>query len=155
MDRQQISFILNGRSVDVWTEPSRSLLKVLREQFELTGTKQGCGQGECGTCTVLLMGKAVTSCLVPIGKVEGKTVLTIEGLSAEEMHPIQKAFVEHGAIQCGYCTPGMVLSVKALLDICSKPTEDQIREALSGNLCRCTGYIKIIKAVTSLTEGKP
>ena len=124
-------------------------MEVLREDFGLTGAKNACGgEGECGACTVLLDGEAVNSCLVLISQVEGRSVLTIEGLSPEGVpHPIQQAFIEAGAVQCGFCTPGMVLAAKALLDTHPHPDEEQIRSALSGNLCRCTGYTKIIAAV--------
>jgi carbon-monoxide dehydrogenase small subunit len=128
-----------------------TLLDVIREECGFTGTKQGCGNGECGACTVLLDGKPVNSCLVLALQANGRSVTTIEGLSKEgKMHPIQDAFIAHGAIQCGFCTPGMVLSVKALLDRNPKPKEVEIREALVGNFCRCTGYQKIVEAVQSL-----
>ena len=124
-------------------------MQLLREKLELTGTKEGCGMGECGACTVLLDGKTVNSCIFPAVEAEGKKVTTIEGIADGKggLHPIQKAFIEHGAIQCGFCTPGMVLSVKALLDETPKPTEEEIRNGIAGNLCRCTGYLQIVRAV--------
>jgi len=146
---QVISFKLNGRDITIETEPGRTLLDVLREDLDLTGTKQGCDrQGECGACTVLLDGEPVRSCLLPVEKVAGRRVTTIEGLgTAERLHPVQQAFVDHGAVQCGFCTPGMVLSAVALLDRDPNPSHEQIVKALEGNLCRCTGYVKIVEAV--------
>lgn len=148
-----IKFELNGKSVEVDTLPQIRLIDLLREDFELTGTKEGCGQGECGTCTVLVDGKAVNSCLVLACQVDGCKVLTIEGLGKDgELDPIQKSFISEGAIQCGYCTPGMVMSAKALLLNNSKPTQTEIKEAIDGNLCRCTGYTKIIHAIQKAAE---
>jgi carbon-monoxide dehydrogenase small subunit len=142
-----IELKVNGESYDVAVEPRRTLLEVLREQLGLTGTKEGCDAGDCGTCTVLLDGNPVPSCLVLAIDAQGKDILTIEGLSnGPEMHPIQKAFVDYGAIQCGFCSPGMMLTVKALLDKNPNPSEAEVRKAISGNLCRCTGYVKIIEA---------
>lgn len=130
------------------------LLDVLREVLGLTGTKEGCGEGECGACTVLVDGKPVDSCLVLIGQVQGRAITTIEGLSnGKELHPLQQAFIDEGAIQCGYCTPGMILAAKALLDSNPNPGEEEIRRSISGNLCRCTGYQKIIKAVQAACSG--
>jgi carbon-monoxide dehydrogenase small subunit len=123
-------------------------VEALRDQLELTGTKVACGEGESGACTVLLDGEPVNSCLVPALKAQDREVMTVEGLAPlGELHPLQKAFVEHGAVQCGYCTPGMLMSAKALLDHNPNPTEDEIRLAISGNLCRCTGYAKIVEAI--------
>ncbi len=152
--KQTISFILNGETVEVEIEPHLTLLQVLRDKLELTGTKEGCGMGECGACTVLLDGKAVNSCILPALEVEGKSVTTIEGLMDIQgnLHPIQKAFIEYGAIQCGFCTPGMVLSAKALLNENPKPTEEEIRNAIAGNLCRCTGYLQIIQAIKAASK---
>jgi len=130
----------------IW--PSMTLLDFLREELGLKGTKRGCDSGQCGVCTILMDGKTVDACLVLAIQADGKEILTIEGLSSGgELHPLQEAFVEEGAVQCGFCTPGMILSAKALLDEKKDPSEEEIREAISGNLCRCTGYVKIIKAV--------
>ena len=147
--KQILNFMLNGEPIQVEIEPHLTLLQLLREQLELTGTKEGCGMGECGACTVLLDGKTINSCIFPAVEVEGKSITTIEGIADGKggLHPIQKAFIEHGAIQCGFCTPGMVLSVKALLDEIPKPTEEEIRNGIAGNLCRCTGYLQIVQAV--------
>ncbi len=147
--KQTITFNLNGESVQVEIEPHLTLLQLLRDKLELTGTKEGCGMGECGACTVILNGKTVNSCIFPAIEVDGKNVMTIEGLTGAQgnLHPIQKAFVEYGAIQCGFCTPGMVLSAKALLDENPKPTEEEIRSGIAGNLCRCTGYLQIVQAI--------
>ena len=128
--------------------PELTLLKFLREHLGLTGTKEGCGNGHCGACTVIMDGKAVNSCLVLAVHANGSHVVTIEGLgTSDELHPLQKAFIEEGAVQCGFCTPGMIMSAKALLDKKINSEEEEIREALSGNLCRCTGYVKIVQAV--------
>jgi len=145
---------LNGEEVTVQVKPSALLVEVLRDQLELIGTKVACGEGECGACTVLLDGEPVNSCLVPALKAQGREVMTVEGLaSLGELHPLQKAFVEHGAVQCGYCTPGMLMSAKALLDHNPNPTEDEVRLAISGNLCRCTGYAKIVEAILEASTG--
>ncbi|TKJ31481.1 MAG: hypothetical protein CEE40_01470 [Chloroflexi bacterium B3_Chlor] len=144
---------LNGEQVTVEVKPDAMLVDVLRDQLELTGTKEACGEGECGACTVLLDGEPVTSCLVPALKARGQEVMTVEGLaSGGDLHLLQKAFIEYGAVQCGYCTPGMLMSAKALLDRNPQPTEEEIRQAISGNLCRCTGYIKIVDAIKAASE---
>ncbi|MDI7259460.1 MAG: (2Fe-2S)-binding protein [Thermodesulfobacteriota bacterium] len=149
----QIKVTVNGESYQVEVPAQRTLLDFLRQNLELMGTKSGCETGDCGACTVLLNGKAVNSCLVLAVETDGKEVLTVEGLTHSlELHPLQEAFVKHGAIQCGYCTPGMLLSAKALLDEIPRPTEDEIKEALAGNLCRCTGYYSIVKAVMAAAE---
>jgi len=143
-----IQLHVNGELVEAAVDPNRTLLQFLRDDLGLTGTKHGCGLGDCGACTVILDGKPVNSCLVLAVQARGREVLTIEGLAENgKLHPIQRAFVEKGAIQCGFCTPGMILSAKALLDENPSPTELEIRTALSGNLCRCTGYQKIVEAV--------
>jgi aerobic carbon-monoxide dehydrogenase small subunit len=147
--KQILNFMLNGEPIQVEIEPHLTLLQLLREQLELTGTKEGCGVGECGACTVLLDGKSINSCIFPAVEAEGKSITTIEGIADGKggLHPIQKAFIEIGAIQCGFCTPGMVLSAKALLDEIPKPTEEEIRNGIAGNLCRCTGYLQIVQAI--------
>lgn len=144
----RLSFILNGRETVLETEPDRRLLDLLRKDLHLTGTKEGCAEGECGACTVIIDGEAVHSCLVLACQLEGKRVLTIEGLEENgELSAIQRIFVEETAIQCGYCTTGMIMSAKALLMHNPNPTEEEIRNALSGNICRCSGYTQIIRAV--------
>lgn len=143
-----IAFQLNGRPVSLEVSPWDSALTVLREQLGLTGTKEGCGIGECGACTIIVDGKAVDSCLMLAAQLDGREVETIEGLAREgELHLLQKLFVDHGAVQCGFCTPGMLLSAKALLESLPEPNRSDIVEALSGNLCRCTGYAQIVEAV--------
>lgn len=144
---------VNDEMFEVETYPHRTLLDILRNDLGLTGTKKGCDEGECGACTVILDGKPVNSCLILMPDAEDKDIQTIEGLMRDErLHPIQKAFINHGAIQCGFCTPGMILSAKALLDKIPNPSETEIKEAISGNLCRCTGYAKIVKAIRSVAE---
>jgi carbon-monoxide dehydrogenase small subunit len=144
-----IVFTLNGREVSAEVESHKMLLQVLRDTFQLTGTKDGCGQGECGACTVLVDDKSINSCLYPAFEVDGKSVTTIEGLVGEgnKLHPIQEAFVENGGIQCGFCTPGMIMSAKALLDENPNPTDEEIKKGISGNLCRCTGYVQIVDSI--------
>lgn len=143
-----ISLTVNGEPVEAAVEPNTTLLKFLREDLGLTGSKHGCGLGDCGACTVIMDGAPVNSCLVLAVQAHGREVLTIEGLAVHgKLHPIQQAFVDKGAIQCGFCSPGMILSAKALLDDNPKPTETEIRTAVSGNLCRCTGYQKIVEAI--------
>ena len=151
--KRKIVLTVNGEVYEVEVEPWWTLLEVLREKLFLTGAKRGCGQGDCGSCTVLLDGQARLACLTLAVAAQGKEILTIEGLAkGEELHPVQRAFVEHGAVQCGFCTPGMVMAAKALLDRNPTPTEEDVREGLSGNLCRCTGYTKIIEAVLASSE---
>jgi len=147
--KKAIHFSLNGREVSVEVESHKMLLQVLRDNLHLTGSKDGCGQGECGACTVLVDGISVDSCLYPAFEMEGKSVTTIEGLVGEgnKLHPIQEAFVENGGVQCGFCTPGMIMSAKALLDENPDPTDEEIRKGISGNLCRCTGYIQILDSI--------
>jgi carbon-monoxide dehydrogenase small subunit len=150
----QVKIMVNGEWKTASVEPQTTLLELLRETWGLTGAKRGCDEGDCGACTVLLDGQPVNACLVLAVRVNGRKVTTIEGLGDEEHpHPLQTAFVQHGALQCGYCGPGMILSAKALLDVNPSPTEAEIRQALSGNLCRCTGYSKIIEAVRSASRG--
>jgi len=151
--KQLMKLTVNGKNHELAVSPSQTLIEVLRNELGLTGTKQGCGIGECGTCTVLLDGQPVNSCLILALDVDGREVTTIEGLAkGPELHPLQKAFVEKGAIQCGFCTPGMILTGSALLKRNPRPTDREIREALAGNLCRCTGYQKIVEAVSSVAQ---
>jgi carbon-monoxide dehydrogenase small subunit len=148
MRKEIASFTVNGNEFEVIIEPLMLLIDVLRDKLGFTGTKYACGAGDCGACTVLIDGTPVFSCLTLAVTVRGKSILTIEGMAeGPELHPIQRAFVERGAVQCGFCTPGMVLSSKALLSENPAPTRDEIKTALAGNLCRCTGYVKIIDAV--------
>ena len=144
----RIQIRINGKILTLTVPPFRLLLDLLRDEIGLTGTKEGCGTGDCGACTVLLNGKPVNSCLVLSGELDGADIVTIEGLKiGPHLHPVQQAFVQEGGAQCGYCTPGMLMMTKSLLDENQNPTEEEIRFALSGNLCRCTGYAKIIQAV--------
>jgi carbon-monoxide dehydrogenase small subunit len=146
--KKLITFTVNGDDVEVEISSSDRLIDVLRNKLELTGTKEGCGIGECGACTVLMDGKPVNSCLVPAFQVEGSEIETVEGLDKSgKLHPLQEAFVEHTAIQCGFCTPGMLMSALALLRENPKPTREEVARAISGNLCRCTGYQQIIEAI--------
>jgi len=139
---------VNGSWRESETRPDRLLLDWLREDLGLTGTKKGCAEGECGACTVIMNGKAVLSCLLPAFKADGAEILTVEGMARQgQIHPLQQAFLEEGAVQCGYCSPGMILSAKALLDEDPQPSAEDIKKAISGNLCRCTGYASIIRAV--------
>ncbi|MDP2645590.1 MAG: (2Fe-2S)-binding protein [Desulfobacterales bacterium] len=150
-----IELKINGRIHQLHAAANRTLLEVLRETVGLTGTKKGCGTGECGACTVLLDGVPVNSCLVLALDARGKEITTIEGLAVNGvLHPLQKAFAEHGATQCGFCTPGMILSGKALLDRNPKPTEMEVRQVLSGNLCRCTGYLKPVEAILAVSRSE-
>ena len=146
----RIAFEVNGRSVDVETHPLARLLDVLREQLHLTGTKEGCGEGECGACSILLDGRLVNSCLVPALHADSAKVVTIEGIAnGDQLHAVQRAFVDHGGAQCGICTPGMILAASDLLARNASPSLDDIRSALAGNLCRCTGYMRIFEAVVT------
>lgn len=156
MEQITIQFNLNGRDVSVQANPNKRLVDFLREDMGMLSVKEGCGEGECGACTVIYNGEAVTSCLMLAGQVEGGSVITLEGVGREngELDEIQQAFVEAGAVQCGYCTPGMILSAKALLDRNPKAGHEEIRRAMSGNLCRCTGYSKIIQAVEMARDAK-
>lgn len=149
-----VSLRVNGRTYNIAVERSWSLLHTLREAMDLTGTKCGCSTGDCGSCRVIIDGTAVNSCAVRAADLEGKEIVTIEGISPDgiSLHPIQQAFIDCGAVQCGFCTPGMVLSAKALLDTNADPTDEEIKEAMKGNLCRCTGYVKIMEAVKKAAE---
>jgi len=152
--KQILNFTVNGEPVSLAVEPHWMLLEVLRDQLELTGAKEGCGMGECGACTVILNGRAVNSCITPALEAEGAEVITVEGLLQPDgrLSRLQQAFIDYGAVQCGFCTPGMILSAKALLDENPQPTEEEIRAALAGNLCRCTGYTQIIQAVQAASR---
>ena len=145
---------VNGETLEILSEPHKTLLEVLREDLGLTGTKRACDLGTCGACTVLINGKPHLSCLTLAADAQGKEILTIEGLSQDgELHPLQKAFVDQGAIQCGFCTPGMILTAKAFLEEHAHPSEEEVKKAISGNLCRCTGYVKIVEAILSVARG--
>ncbi len=153
MAKKSITFTVNGKEIDLDVAPGEMLVDILRGKLGLTGTKVGCREGECGACSIIMNGRLVTSCLIPAMKADRGTILTIEGLAENgEMHLIQKRFVEDGAIQCGFCTPAMVLAGKALLDVNPHPTREEIQLAISGILCRCTGYQKIIKAIDSASQ---
>jgi len=151
---KHVKFQVNGEQRELDASPIKSLLDVLREDLFLTGTKRGCDSGECGACTVIMNGKAVNSCLVLATELDGSQIITIEGLgrSAGDLHPLQKAFIEKGAVQCGFCTPGIIMTAKAFLDTNPEPTEEEVRDAISGNLCRCTGYTKIVNAILTGAE---
>jgi len=148
-----ITITVNGRVLRLEVAPQETLLKLLRERLLLTGTKESCGEGECGTCTVIVDGRAVNSCLMLAGEADGCEVLTIEGLARDgELDALQQAFIDAGAVQCGFCTPGMIMSAKALLMEDPRPTAEEVREALCGDLCRCTGYTRIIAAVLAAAQ---
>ncbi|MCK4782182.1 MAG: (2Fe-2S)-binding protein [Desulfobacteraceae bacterium] len=150
---KDIKFVLNGKSYELKIQPWRTLLEVIREDLKLTGPKEGCGQGECGSCTVIMGGKAVNSCLVPAVEADGQEIITIEGLAdGENLHPIQDAFVEHAGMQCGFCTPGMIMSAKYLLDRNPDSSLEEIKEGIAGNFCRCTGYTKIVESISAAAE---
>ena len=153
--KQGIPLTVNGETYEVMIKPSETLLEVLREKLGLTGTKHGCDNGKCGACTVLIDGKAVRSCLTLAISVRDREITTIEGLADNgNLHPIQKAFIEHGAVQCGFCAPGMIMFTKSFLEENPEPQDQEIREALSGNICRCTGYVKIIEAIKAASKYK-
>ncbi len=149
-----LSLVVNGEKYELEIMPNRTLLDVIRIDLGLTGTKKGCGQGKCGTCTVLLNGVPVNACLILAPQANGKEVLTIEGLGSEGLHPLQKAFAEKGAVQCGYCTPGMIMTAKGFLDSHPHPSGDQVRAAIGGNLCRCTGYKAIVEAILAAASAQ-
>ena len=151
----KVRLTINRETISLNVSPTKLLIDLIREDLGLTGTKMACGHGDCGACTVLMDGKPVNSCLVLAVEAQGKEVTTIEGVGQNgELHPLQKAFIELGAIQCGYCTPGMILVGKALLDQNRDPSEEDVKKAIEGNICRCTGYYKIIKAILSVAKGK-
>ncbi len=153
---RRICFTLNGNETEVEIQDHWTLLYLLRERLGMLGTKEGCGSGECGSCTVIMEGASINACLYLAAEVDGKNILTIEGLAASDgtLHPIQQAFVEKGGIQCGYCSPGMILAAKALLDENPNPSEEEIKDAIAGNICRCTGYVQIIDAIRSASRAK-
>jgi len=151
--KQLITLRVNGESYEVAVDPQTILLDVLREKLGLNGAKKACDFGNCGSCTVLMDGKPVLSCLILAIDAQGKEILTVEGMAKNgQLHPLQRAFIDHGAIQCGFCTPGMLLSAKALLDENPQPTAEEVRQAISGNLCRCTGYHKIVEAILDVAQ---
>ena len=153
MDKVRIDLTVNGEEHDIYVLPSMTLLEVLRDEIGLTGTKEGCGTGDCGACTVLVDGEARNSCLILAPDADGTEIITIEGLErGGKLHPIQRSFVDHGAIQCGFCSPGMIMTAADLLMRNPLPTEKEVTEAISGNLCRCTGYTKIIEAIMAVSE---
>ena len=153
MEKKKISFILNGKSQELHIQPWRTLLEIIREDLQLTGTKEGCGEGECGACTVMMGDKTVNSCLVPAAEAENMEITTIEGLAdGDNLDPIQEAFVNYAGMQCGFCTPGMIMSAKELLEGNPSPNEEEIREGIAGNFCRCTGYTKIIESISAAAE---
>ena len=150
--KKVFSFNLNGEDIQVLSEPNRTLLDLLRDDLGLTGTKKGCEAGECGACTVMLDGRPVNSCITLVAEVEGCKVITVEGVARDgQLTPLQKQFIDKWAFQCGYCTAGMIMSAKALLERNPHPTEQEIREAIEGNLCRCTGYVKIVEAIQAVS----
>ena len=150
--KKVFSFNLNGEDIQVLSEPNRTLLDLLRDDLGLTGTKKGCEAGECGACTVMLDGRPVNSCITLVAEVEGCKVITVEGVAQDgQLTPLQKQFIDKWAFQCGYCTAGMIMSAKALLERNAHPTEQEIREAIEGNLCRCTGYVKIVEAIQAVS----
>jgi carbon-monoxide dehydrogenase small subunit len=153
MKMKEIRFTLNGKPYTLSVKPWRTLLELIREDLSLTGTKEGCGQGECGSCTVIMGAKTVNSCLVPALEADNQEIITIEGLvDGDNLHPVQDAFVQQAGMQCGFCTPGMIISAKALLDKNPSPSEEEIREGIAGNFCRCTGYTKIIESISAAAE---
>ncbi len=155
MKKIPVSLNINGRLERLEIAPQRTLLEVIRNDLQLTGTKCGCEDGTCGACTILLDGAAVRSCLLLAVEVQGREILTIEGLGrGDSPHSIQQAFIDHGGVQCGFCTPGVIMTAKALLDAVPRPTEEQVREAISGNLCRCTAYVKIVESIMA-ASGQP
>jgi carbon-monoxide dehydrogenase small subunit len=153
MKMKEISFTLNGKPYTLSVKPWKTLLELIREDLSFTGTKEACGHGECGSCTVIMGGKTVNSCLVPALEADDQEIVTIEGLvDGDTLHPIQEAFVQQAGMQCGFCTPGMIMSAKALLDKKPTPSEEEIREGIAGNFCRCTGYTKIIESISAAAE---
>jgi aerobic-type carbon monoxide dehydrogenase small subunit (CoxS/CutS family) len=156
MKKLSISLIVNGEEYDLYLPPNRTLLEVLREDLELTGTKESCGEGVCGSCTVLCDGLPIRSCLTLAGEVQGQEITTVEGLRVADgqLDPLQQSFVDHGAVQCGFCTPGMLMSSRAFLNRNRNATESDVRKAISGNICRCTGYTKIVDAILDVARSR-
>ncbi len=155
MEKLPLRITVNGQPYELYVKPKTLLVEVIRDHLGLTGTKRGCNSGACGACTVLVNGVSVKSCSVLALQVDGAEILTVEGLAqGEKLHPLQRAFLDEGAYQCGFCTPGMLMSAKALLDENPKPTREEIREGIHGNLCRCTGYNSIVRAIAAVAEGK-
>jgi carbon-monoxide dehydrogenase small subunit len=151
--KRPVTLTINGERYELALEPHVTLLDAVRDEARLTGTKEGCGTGDCGACSMIVDGRLVTSCLMLAVEADGADITTIEGLARDgELHPLQRAFIERGAVQCGYCIPGMILAGKALLDANPRPSEDEIRRAIAGNLCRCTGYTKIVEAIAAAAE---
>jgi carbon-monoxide dehydrogenase small subunit len=150
---KEIRFVLNGKSYELKIHPWKTLLEVIREDLKLTGTKEGCSQGECGSCTVIMGGKTVNSCLVPALEADNQEIITVEGIAeGDKLHPLQEAFITHGGMQCGFCTSGMIVSAKAMLERNKRPSDEEIREGLAGNFCRCTGYTKIVESISAAAE---
>ncbi len=150
MEKLVVRYTINGRPHEAYIPPNRTLLEVVRDELRLTGAKEGCGTGDCGACSMIVNGRLVTSCLMLAPQADGAEITTIEGLAQDgQLHPVQQAFIEKGAVQCGFCIPGMILAGKALLDRNPQPSEHDIRDAISGNLCRCTGYTKIVEAISA------
>ena len=154
MEKLVVHYTINGRRYEAYIEPNFTLLEVVRDELRLTGAKEGCGTGDCGACSMIVNGKLVTSCLMLAPQAEGAEILTIEGLAQDgQLHPVQQAFIEQGAVQCGFCIPGMILAGKVLLDENPRPSQQEIREAIAGNLCRCTGYTRIVEAIAAAAGG--
>jgi len=153
MEMTTIKFVVNGKYYELSVQPWKTLLEVIREDLKLTGTKEGCGVGECGACTVIIGGKTINSCLVLACEADNQEITTIEGLGGgNKLHPIQEAFINNSGMQCGFCSPGMIMSTKALLDKNPTPSEEEVREGIAGNFCRCTGYTKIIESISAAAE---
>ena len=155
MPKNPVTFTVNGEPKEILVQPWQTLLDAMRDELMLTGTKEGCGNGNCGACTVILDGRAINSCCMLAVEAEGQDVITVEGLATDgELDPLQRAFISHGALQCGFCTPGFLMSARAFLNVNPHPTEQEIRLAIAGNLCRCTGYDKIVRAIQAVAQGE-
>ncbi len=154
MAKIPVTFTVNGQPQEILVQPWQTLLSALRDELGLTGTKEGCSNGNCGACTVIINGRAIDSCCMLAAEAEGQDIITVEGLAKNgKLDPLQEAFINHGALQCGFCTPGILMSARAFLDVSSHPTEQEIRLAIAGNLCRCTGYDKIVRAIQAVAQG--